>query len=112
MLLITGATSHVGRALAGELNRRGAEFRVLLRTPRPDLPGEHVIGDLDQPETLELDGVDKVFLLTPGIGLDHTTNILTAARRARARHLVLLSSYAVLGEPIPAMAACITNVSS
>jgi uncharacterized protein YbjT (DUF2867 family) len=103
MLLITGATSHVGRALVDELDRRGAEFRVLLRTPRPDVPGEHVIGDLDRPETLHLEDVDKVFLLTPGIGLDHTINVLAAARQTQVRHLVLLSSYAVLGEPIPAM---------
>jgi uncharacterized protein YbjT (DUF2867 family) len=103
MLLITGATGRVGRALVDELDRRGADFRVLVRTPRTDLPrsAQQVIGDLDQP--VDLEGVDKLFLLTPGIGLDHTTNILTAARGTQLRHIVLLSSYAVLGEPIPAM---------
>ena len=103
MLLITGATGHVGRALVDELDRRGAEFRVLLRTPRIDLPGEHVIGDLGRPETLALEGIDKVFLLAPGIGLEHTENVVAAASAAGVRHLVYLSSYAVLGEPIPAM---------
>jgi uncharacterized protein YbjT (DUF2867 family) len=103
MLLITGATGRIGRALVDELDRRGADFRVLLRSPRTDLPSsaQQVIGDLDGP--LDLEGVEKVFLLTPGIGLDHTTNVLTAARTTKLRHLVLLSSYAVLGDPIPAM---------
>ncbi|MEU4291099.1 NAD(P)H-binding protein [Kribbella sp. NPDC026596] len=103
MLLITGATGHVGRLLVDELDRRGAEFKVLLRAPRTDVPGEHLIGDLGRPETLALEGVDKVFLLAPGIGLEHTENVVTAARAANVRHLVYLSSYAVLGEPIPAM---------
>ncbi|MGW6282092.1 NAD(P)H-binding protein [Kribbella sp. NPDC055071] len=103
MLLITGATGRVGRALVDELDRRGADFRVLLRTPRADLPtsAQQVIGDLDRP--IDLEGVDKLFLLAPGIGLDHTTNVLTTARGTQLRHIVLLSSYAVLGEPIPAM---------
>ena len=101
MLLITGATGHVGRALVGELDQRGAKFKLLVRTPRPDLPGEQVVGDLGGP--LDLEGIDKVFLLVPGTGLDHTTNVVTAAVRAGVRHLVYLSSYAVLGRPIPAM---------
>ena len=101
MLLITGAGGHIGRELVGELNRRGADFRALVRSARPDLPAEQQIGDLDGP--LDLHGVDKVFLLVPGTGLDHTVNVVAAAREAGVRHLVYLSSYAVLGDPIPAM---------
>ncbi|TCC40252.1 NAD(P)H-binding protein [Kribbella speibonae] len=101
MLLITGATGHVGRALVGELGRRGAEFRALVRSARPDLPAEQVVGDLGGP--LDLRGVDKVFLLVPGTGLEHTANLVAAARRAGVRQIVYLSSYAVLGDPIPAM---------
>ncbi|WP_427886969.1 NmrA family NAD(P)-binding protein [Kribbella sp. GL6] len=101
MLLVTGATGHVGRALVDELNRRGAAFRALVRTPRPDLPAEQQLGDLDGP--LDLRGVDKLFLLVPGTGLTHTTNVVTAARTAGVRRIVYLSSYAVLGDPVPAM---------
>lgn len=101
MLLITGAAGHIGRKLVDELNRRGADFRALVRTPREDLPAEQQLGDLGGP--LELHGVDKVFLLVPGTGLDHTVNVVAAAREAGVRHLVYLSSYAVLGNPIPAM---------
>ncbi|TCC11998.1 NAD(P)H-binding protein [Kribbella soli] len=101
MLFITGATGHVGRALVEELNRRGAVFRALVRSPRPELPAEQIVGDLDGP--LDLRGVDKVFLVVPGTGLDHTANVVAAARRAGVRQIVYLSSYAVLGDPIPAM---------
>jgi uncharacterized protein YbjT (DUF2867 family) len=101
MFLITGATGHVGRALVDELNRRGAPFRALVRRPRPELPAEQVVGDLDGP--LDLRGVDKLFLLVPGTGLEHTTNVVAAARRDGVRQIVYLSSYAVLGDPIPAM---------
>jgi uncharacterized protein YbjT (DUF2867 family) len=101
MLLVTGATGHIGRKLVEELNRRGAEFRALVRSPRPDLPAEQQLGDLDGP--LDLHGIDKVFLLVPGTGLDHTAKMITAARAAGVQHVVLLSSYAVLGDPIPAM---------
>ncbi|WUJ74148.1 NAD(P)H-binding protein [Kribbella soli] len=101
MLLITGATGHIGRRLVDELNARGADLRALVRSARPDLPAEQQIGDLDGP--LDLHGIDKVFLLVPGTGLDHTVNVVAAAREAGVRQLVHLSSYAVLGDPIPAM---------
>jgi uncharacterized protein YbjT (DUF2867 family) len=101
MLLVTGAGGRIGRKLVEELNRRGAEFRALVRSPRPDLPAGQQVGDLDGP--LDLHGIDKVFLLVPGTGLDHTVNVVTAARAAGVRHVVLVSSYAVLGDPIPAM---------
>src|SRR5689334_19443222 len=99
MLLVTGASGHVGRALVDELNRRGTEFRALVRTRRDDLPAAQLIGDLDGP--LDLRGIDRLFLLVPGTGLTHTANVLAAA--SELRRIVLLSSYAVLGDPVPAM---------
>src|SRR6185437_1948566 len=75
MLLVTGATGHVGRELVRELDARGAAFRVLVRDPARavGLPerAERVVGDLDQPTTLAaaMDGVERLFLLVPGIGL-------------------------------------------
>ena len=39
----------------------------------------------------------------PGIGLDHTERAVAAARAAGVRQVVYLSSYAVIGDPVPAM---------
>ena len=109
MLLVTGATGHIGRELARELDAKGAKFRALVRDPgrAAGLPerAERVIGNLGQPATLApaFDGVDGLFLLVPGIGTDHTAHALAAAQAAGLRRIVHLSSYAVIGDPMPAM---------
>jgi uncharacterized protein YbjT (DUF2867 family) len=66
---------------------------------------ERVIGDLGKPETLPsaFAGAEKAFLLTPGIGLDHAVNAVAAAKMAGVGRIVHLSSFAVLGDPMPAM---------
>jgi uncharacterized protein YbjT (DUF2867 family) len=63
------------------------------------------VGDLGQPATLPpaFAGIDSLFLLTPGIGTDHAVNAVAAAREAGVRHIVHLSSFNVLGDPMPAM---------
>lgn len=109
MLLVTGATGNIGRELARELDAAGAAFRVLVRDPAAaaGLPAsaERVPGDLDDPATLgsAFAGADELFLLTPGIGTDHVRHAVAAARAAGARHIVHLSSFNVLGDPMPAM---------
>jgi uncharacterized protein YbjT (DUF2867 family) len=109
MLLVTGATGNVGRELVRALVEEGAEVRVLVRDPgrAAGLPesAERVVGDLGEPSTLgaAFEGVERLFLLTPGIGLEHTTHAVAAARAAGVRHVVHLSSYNVLGDPMPAM---------
>ncbi|MEU0505689.1 NAD(P)H-binding protein [Nocardia sp. NPDC005998] len=108
MIVVTGGTGNIGRELIGELDARGAEFRVLVRDPaRIADPGrsELIVGDLDEPATLAaaLGGADKLFLLVPGIGSEHTVSAVSAARAAGIRHIVQLSSFNAMGDPVPAM---------
>jgi uncharacterized protein YbjT (DUF2867 family) len=109
MLLITGATGNIGRALVGALDAKGADTRILVRDPAraEGLPpsAERVVADLGVPETLPdaFVGAERLFLLTPGIGTEHVAHAVTAARAAGVRHIVHLSSTNVLGDPMPAM---------
>ena len=109
MLLVTGATGHVGRELVRELDAKGADFRILVRDPARaaglTARAERIVGDLDAPATLApaFDGVRELFLLVPGIGLEHTAHAIAAAKAAGVRRIVYLSSYAATGDPVPAM---------
>jgi uncharacterized protein YbjT (DUF2867 family) len=109
MLLVTGATGNIGRPLVRELSARGAKLRILVRDPAraTDLPesAERVVADLAEPATLApaFTGVDRLFLLTPGIGTAHTAHAVAAAQEAGVTHIVHLSSTNVLGDPMPAM---------
>lgn len=109
MILLTGATGNIGRELVRALEDKRADYRVLLRDPARAAGlaehGEHVVGDLDDPATLPraFAGVDKLFLLTPGIGAEHTAHAVATAQAAGVRHVVHLSSFNVLGDPMPAM---------
>jgi uncharacterized protein YbjT (DUF2867 family) len=102
MILITGATGNIGRELVRELLERDAEFRVLVRDPARAPAGvDHVVGDLADPGSLDFAGVDKLFLLTQGTGVDQAGNALKAA--VDVRHVVHLSSAHVALDPVPAM---------
>jgi len=110
MIVITGATGHVGRPLVEQLDARGAALRVLVRDPAraTGLPAaaERVVGDLMDPASLSgaFAGAERLFLLVPGIAVEPVAGILDAAAEAGIEHIVYLSSYVVaVADPVPAM---------
>ncbi|MBO1417602.1 NAD(P)H-binding protein [Streptomyces sp. FH025] len=98
MILVTGATGTVGRALVDRLTALGAPVRATTRRPeRAELPvGVEVVrADLGEPDSLApaLRGVRKVFLLADGPDLPrHDANLARAAARAGVEAVVKLSS--------------------
>ncbi|WP_371657725.1 NAD(P)H-binding protein [Streptomyces sp. NBC_00280] len=93
MIVVTGATGNVGRALVERLVAEDQPVRALTRDPgRATLPsGAEVTRlELDRPAHL-LDGATKLFLHIQATG-DRTGDVLDAARAAGVRHVVMLSS--------------------
>ncbi|WDZ86806.1 SDR family oxidoreductase [Micromonospora cathayae] len=87
MILVTGATGTVGRALVTELVGQGVAVRAVSRDPaRADLPAgvEVVAADLTDPASVtpHLDGVDAVFLVWPST--DPTATASTAPELVKA----------------------------
>jgi uncharacterized protein YbjT (DUF2867 family) len=102
MVLVTGATGTIGSEVFRRLAAAGARPRAFVRDPRIaratlGAAAEHVVGDLDRRETLEagLAGADRVFLLTRQSSrqTDQERNVIEAAVRSGARHLVKLSVF-------------------
>jgi uncharacterized protein YbjT (DUF2867 family) len=94
MILVTGATGHVGSELVSMLVETGEPVRALTRNPSAvTLPSgvEPVAGDLNRPQTLTaaLAGVNGIFLPP---GYQDMPGLLARARRAGVERVVLLSS--------------------
>jgi NAD(P)H dehydrogenase (quinone) len=66
MILVTGATGTIGRALVRQLAAAGVEVRALVRDAHRGaaLGVPYVVGDLDEPSSVgpAFDGVDRLFL--------------------------------------------------
>ncbi|GAA5165895.1 NAD(P)H-binding protein [Pseudonocardia eucalypti] len=105
MILVTGATGHVGAELVRRLASAGAEpVRAMTRRPEAftALPGVRVVrGDADDPASLcaAFHGVERAFLMSAepvGGGGRRPTQLprlVEAAVRAGVRHVVALSVY-------------------
>lgn len=104
MILVTGATGHVGAELVEQLLDKGEHIRFFTRDAhRAAHLGDRVevaVGDLDQPDTLDaaLEGVDRLFLVTIDFGTRQDENAVAAVRRAGVGHIVKLSTFGA-GEP-------------
>jgi dihydroflavonol-4-reductase len=112
MILVTGATGHIGNVLVRKLLEQGEKVRALIwrgedTTPLEGLAVEQVAGDVLDPASLEIamQGVETVFHLAgiisimPGrdplvwrVNVEGTRNVLAAARKAHVRRLVYTSS--------------------
>lgn len=101
MILVLGATGHVGSELVAQLAELGEPLRAMTRRPaQARLPrgAEAVFGDLDRPETLAvaMQGVRRVFLMS---AQSHATSpfpthdrlVARAAAEAGVERIVKLS---------------------
>jgi uncharacterized protein YbjT (DUF2867 family) len=98
MIVVTGATGNIGKALVEQLTSTGAKVRVVARDPAKASKsgGEVVKGDLSDPKSLEaaFKGADELFLLAAA-GPDmakQEKNAIEAAKKAGVKHVVLLST--------------------
>ncbi len=112
MILVTGATGHIGNVLVRKLLEGGEKVRALIwrgedTTPINNLDVETVEGDVLDPESLAkaMKDIESVYHLAgiisimPGqqplvwrVNVEGTRNILLAARAARIKRLVYTSS--------------------
>lgn len=112
MILVTGATGHIGNVLVRKLLGAGLPVRALIwrgedTLPLQGLDVEQAEGDLLEPDSLKaaLAGVSQVFHLAglisimPGadrllqrVNVDGTRNMLCAAQRAQVGRFVYASS--------------------
>ncbi|WP_211767586.1 NmrA family NAD(P)-binding protein [Kutzneria sp. CA-103260] len=99
MILVTGATGHVGAEVVARLVALGRPVRAMTRRPAAaSVPAEVevVAGDCDEPASLAkaFEGVEQAFLMTAqptGSPNLHTVVQVAAAKAAGVKHLVKLS---------------------
>lgn len=95
MVLVTGATGFVGRALCAELAARGEAFRAASRRP---VPGCFAVGDIseDQDWGPALQGVDRIVHLAARVHVmdDRAADSLAEFRRANVAGTLRLARQA------------------
>jgi uncharacterized protein YbjT (DUF2867 family) len=97
VILVTGATGHVGSELVRLLAEQGAPARALVHEPDKAasiqrLGLEVAVGDFEQPDTLEaaVAGCDHLYLVSPPSPRQpqQERNVIDAAKRAGVSHVV------------------------
>jgi uncharacterized protein YbjT (DUF2867 family) len=97
VILVTGATGHVGSELVRLLAERRTPARALIHSPDRAAPIERLglevaLGDFDQPDTLDaaMAGCDHLFLLSPPNPRqpEQEQHLIDAAKRAGVGHVV------------------------
>jgi len=97
MILVTGATGHVGSDLVRLLAEAGTPARALIHSPHKAAPIQRLgletaLGDFEQPDTLDaaMAGCDQLFLLSPPSPRqpEQERSVIDAAKRAGVSHVV------------------------
>jgi uncharacterized protein YbjT (DUF2867 family) len=97
VILITGATGHVGSELVRLVAGAGTPARALVHSPDKAVPIkrlglETILGDFEEPDTLDaaMAGCDRLFLLSPPNPRqpEQEQNVIDAAKRAGVAHVV------------------------
>jgi NAD(P)H dehydrogenase (quinone) len=100
VIVVSGATGHVGGLVAEELFERGEPFRLIVRDPSraPEFPGAEVVtADYGEPDTLAdaLNEGDRVFMVSLHEGPERRVplhrSFVEAAARAGVVQIVYLS---------------------
>jgi uncharacterized protein YbjT (DUF2867 family) len=99
VILVTGATGHIGSELVRLLAGQGAPARALVHSPDKAtviqrLGLEVAVGDFEQPDSLDaaMAGCDHLLLLAPSSpSPQQEYNVIDAARRAGVAHVVKVS---------------------
>jgi uncharacterized protein YbjT (DUF2867 family) len=100
-ILVTGATGRVGGQVAAQLALLpSVRVKAVTRHRSVTIPGaEMVVGDLRNPASLDLTGVDAVFLVFPSVEADSAARDLISALAPRP--IVYLSAHGATPTPEP-----------
>ena len=101
MILVTGATGHVGAEVVRLLAEAGTPARALIHSPDKAAPIQRLglevaLGDFEQPDTLDaaMAGCAQLFLLSPPSPRqpEQEQQVIDAAKRAGVAHVVKQSA--------------------
>lgn len=111
MILVTGATGHIGRPLVEALLKQNEKVRILAIEDKVDLPGVEVVhGDVLHPDAVKkaLEGVDVVYHLAAIVDYAPAPNKLVydvnvkgtgeMLEHSRAKKFIYLSTTSVYGK--------------
>ena len=105
MILVTGPTGTIGSPTVQALRSRGAKFKVATRSPEKSKAAASEVVRFDWEDYSSylpaLEGIEKIFLLTPvnERQLGYVLQMVAAAKRANIRHIVKLSAIGADHEP-------------
>jgi uncharacterized protein YbjT (DUF2867 family) len=100
MILVTGASGNVGKAVLNEVARSGAKHKAMYRSPEEAAKAPAgtatVVADFSKKETLTsaLRGVERVYLVCSPVPelVQLETNVIEASGAAGVKHIVLNSA--------------------